>query len=142
MSADARHSDVAAPFWAGVRERKLMLQFDAASGRAQFYPRPQSLHSEAGVVWREASGRGTIYALTNSRVAPTALAGRVPYALALVKLEEGPRMLARVLAPFDQLAIGQAVRITWEEGGDAPAFPAFRPTGVAGGFSQDEGDSP
>lgn len=121
------HSDVAAPFWAGLRERRLLLQFDAESGRAQFYPRPQSLYSEAGVQWREASGRGVIAALTQSRVAPPALADQVPYALALVKLEEGPRMLARVLAPFDQLAIGQPVHITWEEGGEPPAFPAFRP---------------
>ncbi len=131
MSVDPRHSDVAEPFWAGVRERKLMLQFDAASGRAQFYPRPQSLHSEAGVRWREASGRGTIFALTKSRVAPPALVDQVPYALALVKLEEGPRMLARVLAPFEQLAIGQPVHITWEEGGKPLAFPAFRPSGSA-----------
>ena len=142
MNMDPRHSDVAEPFWAGLREHRLMLQCDAASGRAQFYPRPQSLYSEAGVVWREASGHGTIAALTLSRVAPPALADQVPYALALVQLEEGPRLLARVLAPYDQLAIGQAVQITWEEGGDVPAFPAFRPTDVTGGRTTNEGDTP
>jgi uncharacterized OB-fold protein len=143
MNFDSRHTDVAEPFWAGVRERKLMLQFDAISGRAQFYPRPQSLYSEAGVHWRQASGRGTIFALTQSRVAPPALAERVPYALALVKLEEGPRMLARVLAPFDQLTMGQPVHITWEEGGVVLAFPAFQPSGTtAAATSHNEGDSP
>lgn len=126
-------SDVAEPFWQGVRERRLMLQVDAASGRAQFYPRPLSLYSEAGVQWRQASGRGSILALTQSRVAPPALAERVPYALALVQLEEGPRMLARVLAPCEQLAIGQAVEITWEEDGQALSFPAFRPVGGSAG---------
>lgn len=142
MSRSDEHSDVAAPFWQGARERRLMLQFDNASGRAQFYPRPQSLYSEAGVQWREASGRGTIVALTNSRVAPPALASEVPYALALVKLEEGPRMLARVLAPCDQLAIGQPVHVTWEVDGDELAFPAFKPTGTAGDPSRNEGDKP
>jgi uncharacterized OB-fold protein len=142
MSFDPRHGDVAGPFWAGLREGKLMLQFDAASGRAQFYPRPQSLHSEAGVQWREASGRGTILALTRSRVAPPALADQVPYALALVKLEEGPRLLARIRARFEELAIGQPVHITWEEGGDTPAFPAFQPSGTAAEPSRDQGDSP
>lgn len=140
--SEPQHSDLAEPFWAGVRKRKLMLQFDAASGRAQFYPRPQSLYSEAGVQWRQASGRGTIFALTQSRVAPPALADRVPYALALVKLEEGPRMLARILAPPDQLAIGQPVEITWEEDGHALAFPAFQPSGPAASSSRDQGDSP
>ncbi|MDP3251338.1 MAG: OB-fold domain-containing protein [Hydrogenophaga sp.] len=140
--SDLPHNDVAAPFWAGLRERRLLLQFDSTSGRAQFYPRPQSLYSEVGVQWREASGRGTIVALTNSRVAPPALAHRVPYALALVKLAEGPRMLARVLAPYDQLAIGQPVHIAWEEDGHALAFPAFQPSGHAADSSQDQGDSP
>lgn len=135
MNPDDPHNDVSAPFWQGLRERRLMLQFDAASGRAQFYPRPHSLYSEAGVQWREASGLGTIAALTLSRVAPPVLASEVPYVLALVKLAEGPRLLARVLAPYEQLAIGQAVQITWEAGGDAPAFPAFRPTGAAGNHS-------
>lgn len=135
MSQADAHHDVSAPFWQGLRERRLMLQFDVASGRAQFYPRPQSLYSETGVQWREASGFGTIVALTLSRVAPPALAGEVPYALALVKLAEGPRLLARVLAPYEQLAIGQAVQITWETGGDAPVFPAFKRSGNAGDHS-------
>jgi uncharacterized OB-fold protein len=142
MSLNPRHSDVAEPFWAGLRERRLMLQFDTASGRAQFYPRPQSLFTEAGVQWHAASGRGTIVALTQSRVAPAALADQVPYALALVKLEEGPRMLARILAPYDQLAIGQAVQITWEMGGDVLPFPAFQPTGSPAGPFRNEGDTP
>lgn len=135
MNPNDPHNDVSAPFWQGLRERRLMLQFDAASGRAQFYPRPQSLYSEAGVQWREASGLGTIAALTLSRVGPPALANDVPYALALVKLAEGPRLLARILAPHAQLAIGQPVQITWETDGNAPAFPAFRPIGTAGGHS-------
>lgn len=132
MSQLAEVTDIAAPFWQGLRERKLMLQFDRASGRAQFYPRPLSLYSESGTEWREASGRGTIFALTKSRVAPSALEGLVPYALALIQLEEGPRMLARVDAPFETLRPGQAVQIAWHRMGDA-AFPVFEPTGAAGG---------
>ncbi|VTU32027.1 putative nucleic-acid-binding protein containing a Zn-ribbon [Variovorax sp. PBL-H6] len=124
----SHHSDLGAPFWQGLRERKLMLQFDAVSSRAQFYPRPQSLYSEAGVEWREASGRGTILALTLSRVSPPHLAGEVPYPLALVALEEGPRMLARIVAPYENLAIGRAVEIAWDAGGSEPSFPVFRPS--------------
>jgi uncharacterized OB-fold protein len=132
-------SDLGAPFWQGLKERKLMLQFDAASGRAQFYPRPQSLYGEAGVEWREASGRGVILALTLSHVSPPALAGQLPYTLALVRLDEGPRMLVRIAAPRASLSIGQAVKVAWEarEGreeasGESHAaggavFPVFEP---------------
>lgn len=125
-------SDVAGPFWEGLAQRRLMLQFDAASGRAQFYPRPQSLYSEAGVQWREASGRGEIMALTLSRVGPPALASRVPYVLALIRLDEGPRLLARVAAPRERLSIGQAVAVAWEEEGSTSVFPVFRPTDAVG----------
>jgi uncharacterized protein len=120
--------DVGAPFWEGLKARKLMIQCDAASGRAQFYPRPQSLYSEAGVRWYEATGRGSILALTLSRVGPPALADQLPYVMALVQLDEGPRMLARVDAPVETLAIGQAVAVDWDrEGAAAGAFPVFKP---------------
>jgi len=129
MNAAVHHlpSDIGRPFREGLAQRRLMLQFDAASGRAQFYPRPQSLYSEAGVQWREASGRGTVEALTLSRVAPPHLADAVPYALALVRLEEGPRLMARIAAPFETLAIGQAVAVAWDASGETPAFPVFMP---------------
>jgi hypothetical protein len=120
-------TDISQPFWQGLRERKFMLQFDRASGRAQFYPRPQSLTSEAGLEWREASARGTIFALTLSRVAPPALADQVPYALALVQLEEGPRVLARIAAPYERLRIGQPVRVDWDST-PVNTFPLFMPS--------------
>jgi uncharacterized protein len=120
-------TDLGAPFWQGLKERKLMLQFDRASGRAQFYPRPQSLYGEAGVEWRPASGRGVILALTLSHVSPPALAGELPYTLALVRLDEGPRMLVRMAAPRPALSIGQAVRVAWDRSEAEGGFPLFEP---------------
>lgn len=127
--------DVGAPFREGLRARRLVLQYDKASGRAQFYPRPQSLYGAAGaagIEWREASGRGAIFALTESHVAPPRLQHAVPYALALVVLAEGPRMLARVDAPFAQLRIGQAVEVDWDHPDTTGAFPVFKPSASAG----------
>ena len=131
--------DIGAPFWQGLRERRLMLQFDTGNGRAQFCPRPQSLYSEAKVEWREASGRGVIAALTLSHVAPPHLADAVPYVLALVGLDEGPRIVARVNAPYESLSIGHAVEVDWDascattSAMGATIFPIFKPT---------RGDSP
>lgn len=125
MTQTPELTDLSRPFWEGLREGKLMLQADAASGRTQFYPRPLSLFSEAGVQWKQASGRGVIFALTHSRVGPPALQAHVPYALALVQLAEGPRMLARIAEQNDRLAIGQAVAIDWDSTGEG--FPVFKP---------------
>jgi uncharacterized OB-fold protein len=127
MSDTTLRPDVGAPFHEGLRARKLMLQFDRDSGRAQFYPRPQSLHSAAGVEWRPASGRGAIFALTESRVGPPHLKDAVPYALALVQLAEGPRLLARVNAPYASLRVGQAVEVDWDHPDTVQAFPVFKP---------------
>ncbi len=126
MSQATPLPDVGAPFIQGLRDRRLMLQFDRRNGRAQFYPRPQSLYGENGVEWRPASGRGTIFALTLSQVAPPHLQDAVPYAMALVQLEEGPRMLTRVNAPYDGLRIGQPVTVDWDHP-DTRSFPVFKP---------------
>ena len=120
-------NDVSGPFWDGTKQRKLMLQFDKASGRAQFYPRPQSLYSEAGTEWRAASGRGTLLALTLSRVAPKALEHLLPYALALVQLDEGPRLMARIDAPYESLRPGQKLVLAWDESPAAAPIYIFRP---------------
>lgn len=127
MSTQAPLPDVGAPFIEGLREHRLMLQFDRGTGRAQFYPRPQSLDSAAGTEWRAASGRGTIFALTLSRVGPPALAQAVPYPLALVRLDEGPRLLARVNAPIGTLRPGLGVEVDWNHPDSTRAFPVFKP---------------
>jgi hypothetical protein len=135
MSQSPVPPDVGAPFREGLRARRLVLQYDKASGRAQFYPRPQSVYcavGAAGIEWREASGRGAIFALTESHVAPPRLQHAVPYALALIVLAEGPRMLARVDAPFAQLRIGQAVEVDWDHPDSTGAFPVFKPSVAAG----------
>lgn len=128
MSETTRTSDISARFWDAAKAHRLLLQFDRHTGRAQFYPRPQSLYSEHGTEWREASGRGTLVALTLSRVAPPALAHLAPYALGLVQLEEGPRLLARIDAAYEQLRIGQALTLAWDESGPGPLpIYIFRP---------------
>jgi hypothetical protein len=50
----------------------------------------------------------------------------VPYALALVRLQEGPRMLARVAAPAALLAPGDPVEVDWSQPDSVRAFPVFK----------------
>ncbi|HEY7869802.1 MAG TPA: OB-fold domain-containing protein [Methylomirabilota bacterium] len=57
------------------------------------------------------SGAGTIVSFTVIRVAPRGRAGEVPYAVAVVKLEEGVSLLGRVVGiPFEELTAGLPVR--------------------------------
>jgi uncharacterized OB-fold protein len=55
-------------------------------------------------------GGGTIVSFTVIRVAPRGRGGEVPYAVAVVKLEEGVSLLGRVVdVPFERLKAGLPV---------------------------------
>lgn len=57
------------------------------------------------------AGDGTIASYTVIRVAPTAHATEVPYAIAVVQLREGVSLIGRVVdIPFDTLSVGLPVR--------------------------------
>jgi uncharacterized OB-fold protein len=74
-----------------------------------------------------------VYAASAQYVAAVpALADRVPYAVALIELEEGVRMMSNVVGcPADDARAGMAVEVTWEALEDGRNLPQFEP--VAGG---------
>lgn len=116
------------PFWQACAERRLTVQRCRACGHHQFYPRPFCLACEsADVAWTEVSGRATIYSLTTVRI-PVAEELAPPYLLALVDLDEGPRLLTNIEA--ETARIGDAVRVSWRErAGGLPPLPVFVPAG-------------
>jgi uncharacterized protein len=117
---------LSAPFWEAARRHELVLQRCGACGTHQFYPRPFCIEcSSDDVAWVPASGRGEIYALTTVRI-QTAPEFEPPYVVALVQLDEGPRMLGRITEP-GTCGIGSPVRIGWHDRQDAPPLPQFTP---------------
>ena len=128
VSAEAR------PFWDGCREGELRYQACAACGAVQFYPR--ALCARCGGVdlaWRRSRGEGVVHAVTVVHRAPSeAFRADVPYAVALVDLDEGFRMMANVVGvPPDRVAIGDRVRVVFERRGDV-ALPQFTPAALRG----------
>lgn len=122
----APNADSAA-YWTGAKAGKLMLQRCRACGTTWFLSRHL-----CGSCWSdriepvEASGRGQVHSFTVIHRAPSAaFAGQVPYVVALIDLTEGPRMLANVVgAEARGVAIGEAVRVVFEQRGDG-ALPQF-----------------
>lgn len=96
------------------RRRELAHQVDA-EGRPHFRPRVGPFG------WRVSGGRGTVYATTVVR-----RRGEDPHNVVLVDLDEGFRMMSRVVgvAPQD-VTIGARVRLAWEDGD--PPVPVFEP---------------
>ena len=76
-----------------LREGRFMLQRSMSSGAHVFYPRVAAPGTGAlDLEWVQASGRGTVYAITVVRPKPP----QAPYNVALIDLDEGPRMMSRV----------------------------------------------
>jgi uncharacterized OB-fold protein len=112
-------------FWQACGERRLLIQRCDACGRHQFYPRPFCLSCEATTLdWVEANGTGTVYSVTTVRI-PVIEDLTPPYLLALVDLDEGPRLLTNIEG--DGASIGDRVRIAWRSRRGLPPLPIFKP---------------
>jgi uncharacterized OB-fold protein len=77
----------------------------------------------------QASGRGTVFTYTVAR-RPTheAFADRVPYVIAVVELEEGPKLTTNIVGVDpEQVAIGMPVHATFDDVGDV-TLVLFQPS--------------
>ncbi len=66
--------------------------------------------------WQDGSGRAEVVSWVVYHTAHhDAFKERVPYNVAIVALEEGPRLITNVLAPHDTLRVGMPVALKVEE---------------------------
>lgn len=122
-----------APYWEGARDNKLLLQRCSDCGTLRFFPR--YLCTECGsdnTDWVEAAGRGTVHSFTVvHRAAFPEFQAQTPYVVALVDLEEGPRMMSNIVGDDAlEVEIGDAVTVEFEDrGSEGAKVPQFRRTG-------------
>ena len=119
------------PFWDGCARGELLLQRCAACGTWRHPPSPvcpNCLGDQAA--WMTATGQGTVYSFVVVR--ETRARGwdkMVPYVVAVIALDEGPRMLSNLIdiAP-EQVAVDMPVEVTFADvEGGATRLPLFRP---------------
>jgi uncharacterized protein len=126
-------SDVTEPFWAATRRKEFLLQWCLSCEQPVFYPRevcPRCWGS--ALEWRPASGEGRVYAVSvQHRPAmpmPAFMDG--PYAVALVELAEGPRVMSNIVGcPPEDVVVGMPVSLTWEPLTDGRHLPQFELAG-------------
>jgi uncharacterized OB-fold protein len=117
------------PFWDAAAQRKLILPVNAA-GEVYWYPRaldPGTLTQPSG--WREASGKGTVYAFTVDRrgTAP-AFAADAPYVIAIIELDEGPHFTTNIVGcDIEDVQVGLRVEATYEDVGEGVTLVKFKP---------------
>ncbi|TFG30536.1 hypothetical protein EU528_08140 [Candidatus Thorarchaeota archaeon] len=81
--------------------------------------------------WTNVSGKGTLVSFTVIHVAPDEFAEEAPYYIAIVELEEGTRVSARLLG-FDPLKpeevpLGSVVILDYEINKTGKKYLAFKP---------------
>jgi uncharacterized protein len=123
------------PYWAQAREGRLVLQHCPGCDRVWHPPLPRCPHCHGtGTGWRPASGEGTVYSYTVVQHAThAALAGQVPYVVAIVELAEGPRVVTGIRgARPGEVHVGMPVRVVFEEVTPGVTLPQFTPAADGG----------
>ncbi len=120
-------------YWPGAREGKLLLQRCESCAKAYFPPRPfcpacGSRH----VTVVESSGRAFLYSYA---IQYRAIPGFTPpYAIAVVTLEEGPRMMTNIIdcpQTPEALQLDMPLEVAFQKINEATTLPVFRPAGAA-----------
>ena len=115
------------PFWDGTAAGELRLQRCDQCAHVYFPPRPFCPACAARKVsWFKASGKAKLYSyVIHHRPAP---GFTPPYSIAVVQLEEGPRMMTNIVGcdPED-VRIGMPVRVRFEAVSDDASVPLFEP---------------
>ncbi|MEH6581221.1 MAG: Zn-ribbon domain-containing OB-fold protein [Halioglobus sp.] len=119
-------TEISLPFWDGCRSGELRMQHCDDCDRFQFYPRIFCTHCGGNKLsWRAVSGGGRIASYTVVRRGISS-AYTAPYVVALIDLEEGPRMMSNVVdCDPDTVVVGAAVDVQFEPWGADYSLPVF-----------------
>ena len=116
-------------FWQGTLAGELRLQRCSECRQSYFPPRPFCPRcSSRDVVVFKASGKASLYSyVINQR---PVLGFTAPYAIAVVELEEGPRMMTNIVEvpqTPEALQLDMLLEVVFEKLDDSVALPLFRP---------------
>ncbi len=121
-----------APFFEAAGRHELVVQRCARCGALRFPARTicsRCLGRDA--TWLPVRGRGTVFsfALMHQANHP-GFAAEVPYAVVVIELEEGVRLLSNLVdCPVRDVRIGMPVEVVFESLTPEVTLPKFRPRG-------------
>ncbi len=119
-------------YWQSAAEGRLVVQRCTTCNRFQFYPRSLCASCAGETEWVDASGRGTLHTYTIIRQNRSkAFAALSPYAVGIVDLDEGVRMMSNIVdCDVDAIHVGMALEVLILRAADDVGLPFWRP--VAG----------
>jgi uncharacterized protein len=122
-------SELGRPFWDALKQGQLTFQRCTHCGHAWLPARSECPHCLRPTWQREPAQGGAVLVswVVYHHCYDPAFADRLPYTVAVVQLDEGPRMITNIVGvPAAQLRIDQRLRLQIEPQGDL-AVPRFTP---------------
>ena len=112
------------PYFDGAAAGKLMLKKCNDCGKSHHYPRALCPHCFSDKVeWVAAKGTGEIYTYSVTR-----RGGPVPYCIAYVTLDEGPKMMTNIVnSDMDNIKVGMKVKVCFQKSENGTTVPMFEP---------------
>lgn len=126
-----RPNSLTQPFWDATKEYRLIVQRCTTCGTYVWTPQVACRECLTETLeWADVSGRGTVYTYVVIHHAAIP-AFKAPYTIAVVELEEGPRIFTDLVdvAPED-VRIDMPVEVAWEDVGPVALYH-FRPRVLA-----------
>ena len=118
-------------FWDKTRKHELWIQKCVDCDTAFFYPRmicPDCLEDK--IEWFKTSGKGFLYTYMINHRPPPGFEDEAPYAIALVQLDEGPRMMTNIVGienTPENLVLDMPLEVVFEDIVDDMSLPKWRP---------------
>jgi uncharacterized protein len=118
------------PYWEAAARGELCIQRCTVCGDHYFYPRPSCPRcGSLDVEWVLVSGRGRLHSYLINHLAAPGFEDRGPYAIAIVELEEGPRLMSNIVGVDntpEALVLDMELEVDFEHIGDV-VIPVFKP---------------
>jgi hypothetical protein len=125
-----RINEMSRPYWEGAKRHELLLQKCQECGHYRYPPGetcPSCLSDK--LEWVKVSGRGSVYTWTVFHQAyHPAYKDDIPYAVVVVELEEGPRMITNLVnCRIEDIKMGMPVEVVFDDVTEEVSLPKFRP---------------
>lgn len=115
------------PYWDGLKDHKLLIQQCEDCHQSIFYPRSICPHCFSDhLSWFQANGTGTIYSFTIVHQGYGPFKGETPYVVGIIELDEGVRMMTRIIGDKDEISIGKRVSVVYKEVEEDFVLPYFQ----------------
>jgi uncharacterized protein len=124
---DLAPDELDAPFWEGCRAHTFLVHRCTLCDRA-YWPASTCIdHGSAAMAWQPASGRAEVFTYTVvHHPYDRSLVDKLPYAAAVVKLDEGPFFHTDIVGcEAADVRIGMRVKVTFEDVDAETTIPHF-----------------